>query len=1352
MPDQASDNGPAELRTLIIERYGTRADDLEVTLASFVKDPEKYCAPAGTLLKRVRADQDQEVLNRATELFRRAEAARPGITAGLVGQINAPGGRVAVVGGNVGGNLYLGNVTVSEDTTYDVAGLSNPYLGMASYTYATRDFYGGREEQVRDAVKCLTAPGSTQVLLFVTGASGCGKSSFVQAGLVPALDHAYAEHRRRVRWAVARPGLHPLAALAQALEDLGLGGSGAPRESVNVRAPEDVLALLSTGSPPEQVNVLVLDQFEELVTQSAASERDAVLSLLSNLPSFQRARTHVLVTLRSDYLPAVFQVPALFKVLKQQGIELRAMLPDELARAIGRPIEELNRRLGTDKRLEPALVTRLIEDAGSDSSLLPLLQVTLTALWDEPPHRLRAERYKTLTDALQVKADRVYERDRQGRDRTAAEQADLMAIFLDLVRVSLDDDPHRDVRQTLTRRELLSGHPERQALIEELVESRLLATWVQQRVGEPVDVVDIIHETLLRNWTRLRAAIAAERNVLQARERFRLFLREWETHARSDAYLLQGVQLDAARELAERKDVALQDQTAHQFWEASLLLADQERQQELAEERARSRSLRGRLVLALTALAVAVVATGAAVAGFVQANQQARTSASRELARAADGQLAADPELGILLAREGLRFQTTDQAVTALRRALLHSPARLRLPAQPVLPSLAFGPDGTVVAIGGAGGVVQLKDAQTGDTRAELSGHSGSITTIRFSDDGRQILTAGVDGSVRLWNAGTGEAVQSFAGIDGQAMDASFSPDGRRIAAAGSDGLARVWDARTGQLESALAGGTAGPLLVVRFAPGGQRLASAGLTTTRIWDLDTSQITADLASGIAPGSATVFDREGRRIVTRAADGAAHVWSVDTGAPLASLGGGPYPVRQAVFSPVDDSVLTVSDDRAARLWDAGTGQVLVALTGQAIPVSPPMFSPDGTRAVAVGPDYSALVWDLASGSSVELRGHTADVAGVQITPDGRGVATVSLDRTVRIWNADAGGDWRALGGSGERINSVATADGGRVATGSFDRTLRVWSLQGSPGPRVVRKLPADVTSVAFSPDGQRIAAGLRDGRTWLVGADATAEGDPERRPGELELSGHASYVNAAVFSPDGQRLATASEDGTCRLWDARAGQSLGQLPAAAGAVTTVAFDPRGRWLATGNPTGSVRLWDARTLDPVAELRGFADRINRVTFSPDGQLVMAGGKEAVVRVWQADGGHEVAVLGGHYGEILGVRFSASGRLALTTSGDGTAQVWDAVTWLPLARLSGGSREFNDGAFSQDEQQVIVGSGDGLARVYAREAFAPLKELENDFVPHRVLRDPAELTASERSTYVPTLPLFGTGQGAG
>ena len=250
--------------------------------------------------------------------------------------------------------------------------------------------------------------------------------------------------------------------------------------------------------------------------------------------------------------------------------------------------------------------------------------------------------------------------------------------------MSLDEDARRDVRRSVSRRDLTLDHAERGALIDELVNPRLLAAWSSP--GEE-PTIDIIHETLLRNWSRFRNAIAQQRESLQARERFRLALHEWAEHDRSPDYLLQGVRLAQGNELAQRRNVVIRDAAAR--LSASASLAEELRQRELeqaralaTEQRARfeesrrsTRRLRIWLVAAVAAAAAAVVAAGFAVSAFVRADQQLHINASRELAAQAQAQLATDPELSILLAMEGRPSSIADtQADDALRLSILRSP------------------------------------------------------------------------------------------------------------------------------------------------------------------------------------------------------------------------------------------------------------------------------------------------------------------------------------------------------------------------------------------------------------------------------------------------------------------------------------------------------------------------------------------------------------------------------------------------------------------------------------------------------------------------------------------------------
>ncbi|MEP7200860.1 MAG: hypothetical protein ABI874_13640, partial [Chloroflexota bacterium] len=376
---------------------------------------------------------------------------------------------VGVEVGTVGGDVVIH----FAEQAYEVRGLPNPFLGMQTFTYADHAKFGGRQQAIRETVAKLTVPDAPLSLLFVTGASGSGKSSFAQAGLLPALEHFYAT--LTLKWAVFRPSRQPVAAFGDALwRQLGL----AALDPANL-TPESFAQFLRDQTPARQVNVIVVDQFEEAFTQSEPQARDALFALLAALPPFAQARTHVIATMRADYLPELFAVPALFAIAKQ-GVELRVMSEAELSDAIQQPL----RAAYPDgaKHFEPALVEHLARDAASEASYLPLLQVTLEEIWRKGSLTLGA--YGNLTDAIKQRADKVlifsdYESDDPHQARPPADQQTILDIFLDLVDPAPNDDARRDVRRRRAEDELTAQLPDRMRLADALIQARLLSVTIE---------------------------------------------------------------------------------------------------------------------------------------------------------------------------------------------------------------------------------------------------------------------------------------------------------------------------------------------------------------------------------------------------------------------------------------------------------------------------------------------------------------------------------------------------------------------------------------------------------------------------------------------------------------------------------------------------------------------------------------------------------------------------------------------------------------------------------------------------------------------------------------------------------
>jgi WD40 repeat protein len=1265
----------------------------------------------------------------------------------------------------IGAGARLGDITVrgdvagrdivhiTEELSYDVSDLSsNPYLGLASYTYATREFYGGREPHVRDAVTRLTEPGEEPVLMFVTGASGSGKSSFAQAGLLPALEEAYALQRRGMRWSITRPGRHPIAALGRALRELGIPEPPDEDWTSLLKTPDDVNRLLATQTATAQVNVIVLDQFEELFTQSDLAERDTICGLLAGLGTFSQLRTHVIATLRADYLSALFEAPTLLECFKRDGIELRAMSRDELTRAIRQPLQAQSRHDGKDKRLDPALVERLVEDVGEDPSVLPLLQVTLRALWDEPPHRMVLERYRSLTDTLEQQANQVVERDVRGRERTPDEREQLMSVFLDLVEVSLDDDVRRDVRRTLPKHELLEGHPERAQLVEQLIAARLVTTSVEH-VNSDLEVIDIIHETLLSNWPRLSQEIAARREGLQQRERFRMALREWLKAEQSPDYLLRGVRLAEARSLAEHGDIALRGPDARALLDRSNAAEAEERMRALHEARRRQRVLAGlaslAVVLAVAALSAATIARGkadeastnafgarasATEATFARnqaqasateavaaqqladanaytANANAQQATSRELASSALSQLNVDPELSLLLAQQAMGVAPTAEAESALRQSLLASRVRATIRPPGGVRDADISTDGRKVVAVAGNGSAGVWDLAGGVDPVWLQGHTDQVTQARFSPDGQDIATASKDATARVWDAAAGTEVARFQ--QGEAVESvAFDRSGHHLLTHSADGKTVLWDLATqaAVLSFQTPKGQRSQLPVVgsaRFVMGDTRIQAFGEDrSVHVWDATTG----DELPAVERGN--VVSPDGARVVSGGDRDSAVLMESDTGRVVATLTGdanfgGPLtapPDARAVFSPDSSQVVTAGSNGSVRVWNASTGALITLLPAHSGGISSLGFSSDGRRVATSGADGTVHV-SSPGGATFVLRGHTGALTDARLDASGDRVLSVSNDGSARVWDVPL-----VLGDGQLPVDSVTLnpeADTVLVVAGNrlaARPTAQVWDalsgrlLASAPGaPSDVPASNGCAPSVPFPiVDAASLATAVLspDGKLVLssTGANTSAQ-IWQANTGRIQSTClPKNVVQSVVLSPDGQYASVRVKGGGVQAWRATTDEGL-NLPSDA---LDVVFSADGTHAVVFRAT-EADMWDiasGMTVRPLAESEG----LSMPRLSPDGSH-LAAVSASTLRVWDLESGRPVQTLPlqAKAGEVT---FNADGSrlLAIEQTRPESAAVWDASSGQQLESIDAVSAA----SFSPDGRQLLVLQPGGRLRV--------------------------------------------------
>jgi WD40 repeat protein len=291
---------------------------------------------------------------------------------------------------------------------------------------------------------------------------------------------------------------------------------------------------------------------------------------------------------------------------------------------------------------------------------------------------------------------------------------------------------------------------------------------------------------------------------------------------------------------------------------------------------------------------------------------------------------------------------------------------------------------------------------------------------------------------------------------------------------------------------------------------------------------------------------------------------------------------------------------------------------------------------------------------------------------------------------------------------EHGDAFMSPDGKRLACVTYEGDWsRLWSrlavFDASSGKRTALcdSLRNSIWSVAFSPDGTRLASTYEDRMTRLWNSTTGAL--------TATCRGHTSKVLGVAFSPDGTRLVTTSSDGTVRQWDYATGREVEPpYDRHSGEVLTAVYSPDGQWVASSGTDRTVRVWRATGRQDVAVLHGHTGTVTRLAFTPDGRRLgsLSEGTElnwpgdGTLRVWEVDPRATLPVLHGHISYVYPVAFSPDGRWIASGSWDGTVRLWDAATGEACATLPhpGVVRTL---AYGPDGEWLVTG-GDGDDRL--------------------------------------------------
>lgn len=1226
-----------------------------------------------------------------------------------------------------------------------------PYRGRDALEEKDAAVFFGRDAELvagLDAMHEMATSG--QSLLVIVGDSGVGKSSFIRAGLLPRLDR---DDRRylvldpvRLDHDVITGGYGLAKSIWKAADKLEVKDITFATVSEACRHDSkrlaEILSVIRDAAAGRRLNhvdddpkltlVLPIDQAERLFTMNADAERrrfDEASRLLELLgeearrQNTERVPLIAVVGLRSAYHEHLQRAPQLDGVSPRM-FNLRSSPVEQFKEVITGPAARATSE-GNPLEIDPALVSRLLEDFRAGANTLPLLSVVLESLYTAHgvDGHLTLDDYHdgpsgaddvvpaTLTEAL------------ARYEPTRGEELDALREAFVPWLATFDPETGTPVCQPGRWTDL----PARaKPLLDRFVDKRLLT--------DGGDTVELALDSILRQWPDLRGWLEADRDELVAAESLIRDFRDWESNRRRDGWLLGNQRIEEADGLQARFGKYLLP--TREFVEQS-------------RRRVRDQRRRRRAVLAVTA----VTALVAVVAGLGLWNSQ-RTRTGMQFVTEAEQRLDGGRKGGDVLALQQLLAARdlgalNADAVVGKRRDLLkimENPVGAPGQAPAAVKAVAVRPSTNGTDPGSSERVVAASDDRSVRVWDTATGRQlrqlpidEPVSSAAYNPDGTWIATGSADGTLRLWDAETGEPIGAPIEQGAMVTSISFSSDGKLVATGGGDGVLRVWDTERSiwTLREHIVQRGPGAVRVVAFQPplklpAGSHFSMSGPTDVLVSGNDDSEL--------------------------------QLWNGRTGRAL-----GPPVVIGTTPTSVAFGV-TVIDERTAlqrvavgtidgtiQLFDATNLSAMSAV----VPAHPGSvnsvaFSSAGTRIVSGGTDNTVRVWraEATPHTVIEpiggpLIGHHGSVESVAFNEGTTRIVSGSRDGSIRVWDAVTGVPIPT--GQGAEVRAVAfnptsdlvaAGDKAQMASGGTDGTVKLWNpLWAAPigqlGEPIVDDKNHTINRLAYSPDGARIVTGGADGviRLWDLSVLS-----PQRRSAGFDSavqqvvtradhSGTTTKIMAIAFSPDGTKIVSGDSDGGVRLWDGYTLSPLGQPQQLPYQVWSAVFTDNDH-LVTGSgligdkpppiPGRAVQYWAVNPLAPAeAPLEGPAS-VYTLAFTPKPGLLAAGGGDGIIRVWPRQSGWaEPTDLSSDQNTVGSLAFANKHPWIVSGGADGKVRLWkwDQDHSEPMGSPIDAQQTWvYEVAFSPDDRLMVSAGGDGTLHLWP----APTDNLEDAVCP--------------------------------
>ncbi|MCL2933129.1 MAG: hypothetical protein MGG11_12995, partial [Trichodesmium sp. MAG_R03] len=623
--------------------------------------------------------------------------------------------------------------------------------------------------------------------------------------------------------------------------------------------------------------------------------------------------------------------------------------------------------------------------------------------------------------------------------------------------------------------------------------------------------------------------------------------------------------------------------------------------------------------------------------------------------------------------------------------------------------SVIFHPEGNLIASASADKTIRLW-SRDGRLQKTLTDHADKVSKISFSSDGKYLASASHDRTVKIWDLQKLERQPlSLKSHRDLVITLNFSPNNKILVSSSLDKTIKIWN-NAGILLKTIRTKTVAKEL--SFSPNGKIIAAANANgTVQLWNLN-GRLLKTLKHGYGNNNDPVysvnFSPDGSRLVTASGDKTIKIWRFLRKIPILekTIKGHKKQVISASFSPDSKTIASSSRDKTIKIWQLD-GTLLKTFSGHGDIVTQVSFSPDGETLASASYDKTIKLWSLKNDSLNILQGHKHRVLGVSFSPDGQILASASQDNTIKLWSR-TGQLLNTLRGHTDRVASVSfNSDGKILASGGYDNTVKLWyfnSLQ-------------KIWNWKFLEEPKHWQFDGKNHQFLTIRNEKTIKNQQTKlylmEKGKFPEDFLATKLNCFVkvgnfclvplrkivsFFPRNFSLLPhqfLKEPKNYSLLDIVVDSRV-QVQSRLGQCLPRDIDTVGV-----NWNWNTDYYPVDFTYTNINLIGHTDSLLSVSFSPNNQVIASSSKDKTVRLWNLEG-KLLKTLVGHDEWVSSVSFSPDGKILASASDDGTVKLWTQQGVL-LRTIKAHNSWVLGVSFSPDGQMIATASYDNMVKLW-------------------------------------------------